>query len=371
MYNAVETIRQAINQQGLDAIVCSSPDNVTYSAGFMVPSHQRNRHRRVFSVITATGAAQMIVVTVEENITRTNSLIQPVVAYNEFSDDPVEILADFLDEKQANRRVAVELNQFPIRDFMRLRELIPHCEFSDADPLMLRLRRVKHAEEIEYIRRCCQIADEVYRMLQAEADSSMTEMDLYGMAIAKLAACGVEFPRMALGSGTRSGDANAKATEKRLHPGEIVRFDVLGTYHNFNLDIARTAVVGKPSDQQREEWKRLYEVHLRSIDRVHAGASTRDLYMRFNEDMSKIFGTRGTLNFLGHGLGLSVHEPPYFNAVSDTPLEENMVLCLEPMHLIPNVQGYHVEDCLVVKKNGCEVLSNLESGKELFEIQVQ
>lgn len=370
METTVSKIISRLERDGLDAIVLSSPDNARYCTGFMVPSHPRNRRRRVFVMLTAQGDTAMIVVTVEENISRNSSLVQPVIAYNEFSDDPVRMMADFLKEKKAFRRVAVELDNLCANDCEKLRTYLPDTALIDGGALMNDIRCIKTEQEIEIIARCCQIADEVYQMLAADARGHMTEMELYGMALKEMAMRGVEYPRMALGSGHRAGDANAKATDKRLESGDIVRFDVLGEYKNYNLDIARTAVVGPASQRQRDDWKRLYEVHLRSIDRIKPGASSKDIYLRFNEDMEKIFGIQGTLNFLGHGLGLSVHEPPYFNITSDTILQENMVLCLEPMYLVPNKVGYHVEDCIVVRSHGAQVLSNLDSGAELFQISI-
>ncbi len=369
MFNSIKKIAAEIKRRDLEAIVCCSPDNATYCSGFMVPSHNRNRHRRVFTIITADGEAQLICVTVEENITRANSYIQPVVAYNEFTDDPVQMVCDFLKSKGATQRIAVELSYLFATDYVKLLKYLPNTTIVEAEDIILKLRSIKEEEEIETIRECCKITGAVYNMLRDEARSSMTEMDLYGMCLKEMARRGVEFPRMALGSGSRGADVNVKPSTKKLQVGELVRFDVLGTYGNFNLDIARTATVGKASKEQNDTWARLYEVHRRSIDRIKPGASTKEIYLKFNEDMVKIMKVSGSLNFLGHGLGITCHEPPYFNVSSEEEIKPNMVMCIEPVFLVPGVGGYHIEDCLVVRPEGVEVLSDINFASSLFEIK--
>lgn len=367
MHNSIDKIARTIAKAGWDAVFCCSPDNATYCSGFMVPTHNRNRHRRVFTVITADADSMMIVASVEENITKANAYIKNVRAYNEFTDDPVAMLADFLRERQI-QRLGTELDYLFAPDYLRLRQLMPKLVLEDCAPLLLELRSIKEEDEIASIRGCCDITTQVYRLLAAEARSTMTEMDLYGMCVGKMAALGVEYPRMALGSGVRAADINVKPSAKKLELGEMVRFDVLGAFQNFNLDVARTATVGPASAQQADIWKRLREVHCRSIERIKPGASTRDIYLKFNADMKSILQVEGGLNFLGHGLGLTSHEPPYFNLSSDAEIRENMVMCIEPTYLMPGTGGYHIEDCLVVRGRGAEILSDFAFGERLFEI---
>ena len=50
----------------------------------------------------------------------------------------------------------------------------------------------------------------------------------------------------------------------------------------------------------------------------------------------------------GHGIGLEVHEVPAVSYKSETKLEENMAITVEPGIYIPNKFGVRIEDSLVV-----------------------
>jgi Xaa-Pro aminopeptidase/Xaa-Pro dipeptidase len=70
--------------------------------------------------------------------------------------------------------------------------------------------------------------------------------------------------------------------------------------------------------------------------------------------MGKYF-THGT----GHGVGLDVHEAPRIADTSEHILEEGMVVTIEPGVYIPDLWGIRIEDMVLVKKNGFEVLTKV------------
>jgi len=61
----------------------------------------------------------------------------------------------------------------------------------------------------------------------------------------------------------------------------------------------------------------------------------------------------------GHGLGVEVHEPPYLTSVSDTVLEPGMVLSIEPGIYKPGRFGIRLEEIVILREDGPEVLSEL------------
>jgi Xaa-Pro dipeptidase len=71
------------------------------------------------------------------------------------------------------------------------------------------------------------------------------------------------------------------------------------------------------------------------------------------------------IRFLGHGLGLSLHEEPFIAAHSDTVLEPGMVFAVEPI-FVDGREGYHLEDNLLVTEDGYENLT-LGFARELVE----
>jgi Xaa-Pro aminopeptidase len=71
------------------------------------------------------------------------------------------------------------------------------------------------------------------------------------------------------------------------------------------------------------------------------------------------------LGFVGHGLGLDVHERPEL-VREDTKLAANMVLAVEPRVVIDDAYMFGVEDAVLVTDSGGESLNSFE--KEPLEI---
>src|SRR5690606_41048381 len=97
-HQTLALLRERAREEGFDALVAHSQDNVTYTAGFLVPSHASNRFRRTITVIAGESFACQIVVTVEENQARERSRFRDIRAYDQFAEDPADKLADALIE---------------------------------------------------------------------------------------------------------------------------------------------------------------------------------------------------------------------------------------------------------------------------------
>jgi len=62
---------------------------------------------------------------------------------------------------------------------------------------------------------------------------------------------------------------------------------------------------------------------------------------------------------LGHGLGLEVHELPRVSLRSKEVLMEGSVITIEPGIYIPLLGGVRIEDDIVIRKHGNEILSKV------------
>jgi len=62
---------------------------------------------------------------------------------------------------------------------------------------------------------------------------------------------------------------------------------------------------------------------------------------------------------LGHGLGVEVHEPPYITSTDNTVIEEGMVFSIEPGIYLPGQFGIRLEDIVIIRSDGPEILSDL------------
>jgi Xaa-Pro aminopeptidase len=75
------------------------------------------------------------------------------------------------------------------------------------------------------------------------------------------------------------------------------------------------------------------------------------------------------MDFVGHGIGLFVHEDPYLGPDAEARLESGMVLGVEPVLLVPGAYGFQVKDIVAVGPEGCDLLSDVTNTDRLLVIE--
>lgn len=361
----IQKQKEALMEEKLDALVALSPENVAYSLGFMVPSHPIMPRRHAASIVTLDSEA-VLVANMEQSTTERYSVIKNVHAYVEFLEEPMEALANLIRKMGLSEgRIGIEMNYIPAGDYEKIRSYLPRCSFVACDELFVRLRMVKTKYEINKLRKIARIADEIHANVYTKVQPGDTEKDLAAHIINELIRRGGDnISVLVVGSGDRSGLPNAKPTDKKIMPNEIIRVDILGTLDNYYSDVARTVVVGEPNPKQKEIWNKIYDTHQAVLSKIRAGVTTSEIYDVFKRKFEH-YGFPVS-NFVGHGIGLHLHEEPLIGRFGENHvLEEGMVLCIEPFIFADNY-GYHVEDQVLVTKNGYELLSNCTDTSKLL-----
>ena len=237
-HEVIARLRAAMKQSGSDALVALSPDNVTYTAGFAVPSHAINRFRRTVTVIAGDAFARQIVVSVEENLARQRSRFVDIRAYDQFSQDPADVLADALAEAgAASGRVAIELDYMPAKDYIRLRERLPNARFVPCSELYFTARMVKTDEEIALLTKVGQLTDRVAGEVLREIRPGMTEKAVGQIITDKMMAGGCDSLKYQVGSGVRSGITNCTPTDKVIERGDVIRVEILGDMDQYRSNV--------------------------------------------------------------------------------------------------------------------------------------
>jgi Xaa-Pro aminopeptidase len=349
--------RAAVAAEGWEASVAISPENVAYTAGFTVPSQPIIRHRHAMCVVTPASGEAMLTVDMEFSTAQRYSRIPDVRRWKEFTDRPMALLASTLREMGVTRgRVGIEMHYLPAADYLYLASLMPQIEWIDNDRWFARLRMVKTQEEIDRLKHVARIADETHQAAYRQVREGMTERDLGRVLVNELYARGVDGVRiLVVASGDRSGLPNAGPTDRVLRRHDLIRVDLIAHRGSYYSDVARTAVVGGPTVQQHDVWAKIMDTHRTVLDMIRPGVPTSALYAAFKRKFEQ--HEFPVSSFVGHGLGLHLHEEPLIGFVGDTELEERMVLCIEPF-IFADGYGYQVEDELVVTKTGYELLTD-------------
>src|SRR5882672_3616917 len=351
-HELLRKLRASMRQAGHDALIAFSQDNVTYTAGFLVPSHASNRFRRTITIIAGDSFSAQIVVNVEENLTKQRSRFSDIRAYNQVTQDPADVLADTLTEAGgASGRIATELDFMPAQDYIRLRERLPNATLVPCRDLYFNARMIKTAAEIAILKEVGELTDRVAGEVLRDIRPGMTEKTVAQIIGNKMLEGGCEGLKCQVGSGVRSGITNCTPTDKPIDKGDVIRIEILGDMKQYRSNVTRTAVVGEPTQEQRDIWDVMIGARETCKTMLKPGTAVADLYRAYVKYL-RDRGIEPTLKFLGHGIGQTIHEEPYITETRAVVLQPNITCTMEPLYMIPGRMGFHVEDMYRITPTG-------------------
>ncbi|HEU4657484.1 MAG TPA: Xaa-Pro peptidase family protein [Capillimicrobium sp.] len=348
----------AAAEAGLDVIVPMSPENLAYASGAAPPSQKTVRSRLAAAILPVDGRdTEVITVKLEGPLVRDQSRLDRVTTYEEFVEHPIDVIAASLRERGlADGRVGIETTYLTHADHERLRAALPDAELRPVDDLWERLREIKTPAEIERIRDIGRAAQRITEECVALVGEGSSERELGNLITERYHQAGGDaLTMLVVASGERSAHLNGPPTDRVMRAGEIVRTDVIGTAGHYYSDVARTAVVGEPTDEQRKVYQLLLDVHHRCLEALRPGTISSDVYAIYHDAITA--AGLPAYHFVGHGLGVTLHEGPFINPLTSVPLEEGMVLCIEPLTSVEGRFGMQIEDEVLITPDGCELLT--------------
>ncbi|SHG65936.1 Xaa-Pro aminopeptidase [Thermosyntropha lipolytica DSM 11003] len=227
------------------------------------------------------------------------------------------------------------------------------------------LRMVKEEEELECIREAARIGDMVFEEIVSFLKPGITEKKIADRIafLLREKGCAKEAFDVIAAAGENASLPHARPGEKAVKPGEMLILDYGGFYEGYAADMTRTVFIGSPSAYFQDAYREVLKAQKIGISVVRAGikASKVDEAVR---DYLKSSGLGDYfVHSTGHGLGLEIHEKPALSPAGDIELKENMVVTIEPGIYIPGKGGIRIEDTVIVKKDGCEIITRTD--KEL------
>ena len=365
----IERQVKAMGEAGLDALLASTPENYAYLTGFVVPSHPLMRWRHAMTLVTRDGRIAILSVDMEETTVRARLPDSDIHVWGEFTDNAMDVLSDLLsDLGLAEARIGAETNHLPASDVQHLKERLPGLRLEAAQDLFNRMRQIKTPDEIELLRRLSRIADKSIADAYGSVRTGSTEMDIAGALVNGIYANGAEyFQLMIIATGERSEYPNVGPTERKLAAGDLCRVEIFPIIAGYHAGVCRTAIVQEPDPRYVEIWKNLTECKYTLLERIKPGARTKPIYDEFIVKLAEL--DLPPIDFVGHGIGLHLHEDPYIGKYDDHEIEAGMVLGIEPL-TYGKGQGFGLQnkDMVVVTETGCELLSDHTNTDQLIRI---
>jgi Xaa-Pro dipeptidase len=243
--------------------------------------------------------------------------------------------------------------------FNALRDTDTNLRIVDAAPIVNGCRQVKSAAELALMTEAKQMTLAAHRaaarMLAPGVKASEVKRFL-DTAHRTLGAdngnsfCAVQFARATAYPHGLPGD-------QTLEEGDLVLIDTGCLVQGYNADITRTYVFGEPSADQRRIWDIEHAAQAAAFAAVRPGVACEDIdttarKVLESHGLGPDYRLPGLPHRTGHGIGLSIHEPPYLVRGDKTPLEPGMCFSNEPMIVLPDQFGIRLEDHFYVTEDG-------------------
>ena len=379
-------LRQTMAREQLDAMLFLCPENIGYYSGYRrtwVATHQEYG-----LIVTQDGKEVLFVPWLNSQTISKTSWVEDIRVWAGSKNmnqpqDVVEVLLSIIKDLKLdrNKTIGAELAggmymNIAYHDFQALIEHFPDTRFVDASSLIWGQRRIKSPCEIEIMRRLGQITTSGLEEGFKSASPGMTERELGEIIWHKWISEGA-FDSPMQGQGLmRSGRSSEGAMGRYncvctrpidfpIERNEGVFFDGGPSYKGYMSDIQRMLFLGDPPALLLD-LVRTGEAGMRNaIQVLKPGTKISEIYSAAVDGMEAVMPgshQKYPITFVGHCIGLNIHEPPWLVENETSRLEEGMVICLEVgAYDTPGsrtIPGFP-EDMFLITKDGHE---NLTSG---------
>ena len=270
-----------------------------------------------------------------------------------------EILKECIEKEQVQGDFALgyEDQSMLCCDFAKLTKALPVQCWVPLESSINDLRQVKTQEEIQYLKMAEEIGDRAFARLLPLLKPGMTELEAAAELEYLMKQEGAEdlsFNTI-VASGLNSSMPHAIPGTKKFEKGDFITFDFGCKYKGYCSDMTRMIFVNYMEDEFKEPYEICLKNNEMSEKDIKDGKNMKAIAQNSNIDLKQ--NGFVPLHSLGHGVGLNIHEEPFFGIVYDQPLKENMVVTIEPGVYKPGQFGIRIEDTLLVTKLGSQKLT--------------
>jgi len=354
----LDRLHAALAERGLDALVVQGEANLRYltgytgSNGLALVAAEPGGDRFFTDFRYASQIEQELYPAFEAHIAEGGELLEALVA------------------GLPAGRVGFDDTTTSVRRHARLRELADgRAELTAAAGMVEELRAVKDDAEVALIAEAATLTDGIYAWLLERGLGGRSERDVAVALEHEMRVRGATGP--SFGSIVASGPAgalpHAQPRDVPIERGVLVTLDIGALVNGYCADCTRTVAVGEPGEHAREIYALVAAAQLEGLAAVRPGRSGRYVDAQARAVIDGAGHAEHFGHGLGHGVGLEIHEAPRLARTSaDVMLHAGNVVTVEPGVYLPGELGVRIEDLVVVRDDGPEILSSFT--KELLVV---
>ncbi|MFD1540074.1 M24 family metallopeptidase [Nonomuraea guangzhouensis] len=336
-------VAEMLPAREVDAILVTSGVNVRYLTGL--------ESSNAAVLIKADGSA--LLVTDNRYIEKTRGL------------DVAAVEASDVAARLAAPGIGIEAASMTVATFNRLSSLLESGPVP-LEPLVELLRAVKDDDELELLRTACAISDQAFADVTGNIGPGVTERDLARLLEARMIELGADGPAFAtiVAAGENGAIPHHAPSGRELRTGDLITIDFGACYQGYHADMTRTVALGGPADWQREIYDLVAEAQRAGSEALAPGATAKEVDAAARSVIEAAGHGGHFRHGLGHGVGLEIHEDPFLGPSRTGRLEDRVPVTVEPGVYLPDRGGVRIEDTLVTRTGGPELLT--KTTKELL-----
>jgi Xaa-Pro aminopeptidase len=342
----LEQLRRSLAEQELDAILISQPENRRYLSGF-------------------TGSAGFLLITGQRAILATDFRYFEQVGREAPDFELARIKARFEDllpdlvAELGIKRLGFESEHATVYQLHRWSEAAGGVEWLPQRQTLERIRAVKDEDELQALRRSVALTDAAFAHLLDVLEPGMTEEQAAWQIEVYMRTHGaskVAFD-LIVAAGPNGALPHASASKHPIAAGEPIVIDIGCIVDGYCSDMTRTVCLGKPDSRYLEVWQIVHRAQETAEASIRAGLTGIEADALAREVIDRAGYGDNFGHGLGHGVGLAVHEMPWASPRNDNMLEAGMLLTVEPGIYLPGEFGVRIEDLVIIREEGVEVLT--------------
>jgi Xaa-Pro aminopeptidase len=336
-------IRRRLSENKIDCLIVTKPANVTYVTGFSGDDSWAVITSRKVYLITDSRYTEQA-----EKECRQCGII-------ERKKPMVEAAGGLLRKLKYVRTIAVEKTT----SIATLEGLKKHIgrRVKPAGNIIEAARSSKDADEVAAVKAAVRIAAKALEQAIRHVKPGISENELAGMLDLQVRRLGARNSfETIVAFGSNASRPHHQPGTRRLRKDDTILIDFGVRYRNYCCDLTRCFAVGRLNPFYEKVYNAVQEAQAAAVKMVKAGveirkidAAAREVIRRYNLPVYE----HGT----GHGLGLEVHEGPAVSSQSEGELKAGEIVTIEPAVYMPGKLGVRIEDDVLVKEDGFEILS--------------
>lgn len=370
--NRLEKVRILMKEQNLDYYISFNPVNIYYLTNFAFYVHERP----FILIIEKEGPPKMLIPRLEKGHFESRARCElEFVIYYEF---PAKTGDNWYDhfQKQINpyAKVGIE-SELPIGI---VNKTPGEKILSD---IIDEVRIIKTEYEIGRIYHACRVVNKGHKILLKKCRPGLLEFALYKeISDAMTSKIVQDIP-----------NANFRATETRgvvwppsishdphLVPHIFAPMEEGGPHvsivyaqvDGYGVEIERSFFLGYVPEDAIRPFEVMFEARALAYNMLKPGTIMSDVDKAVRKFIIEKGYGDNIIHRTGHGLGITGHEAPFLAEGYDKPLEQNMVISVEPGIYIPRVGGFRHSDTVLITGEGYQKLTKAPETLEELTIPI-